>query len=186
MILMPQEALFSPLPTALIVMGVSGCGKSTVGEVLAHRLAWPFRDGDDFHPAANVEKMRAGIALTDQDRWPWLAAIAAWIGELRLSGRHGIVACSALKRAYRDALRDGHADVRFVHLTGGRALIASRLAARTGHYMPPSLLDSQLATLEAPAADENAVTVSIAPPPDGIAAAVLERLGLDAARARPA
>src|SRR5690349_19934606 len=134
-------------PTGLIVMGVSGCGKSTVGGLLAERLGWPFRDGDSFHPPENVEKMRSGVPLTDEDRWPWLDAIAAWIDERRRAGEHGIVACSALRRAYRVRLRAGHDDVRFVFLDGDRALIEARLKARKGHYMPPSLLDSQLATL---------------------------------------
>ena len=164
------------LPTALIVMGVSGCGKSTVGELLGQHLDWPFRDGDSFHSAANVAKMHAGIPLTDEDRWPWLASIAAWIAELRGQGRHGIVACSALKRTYRDALRDGHDDVRFVFLEGSMELIAARLAKRKNHYMPPSLLASQFATLEPPGADENPITVSVDQEPEGIAADALHKL----------
>jgi gluconokinase len=170
---MPDE---KALPTALIVMGVSGSGKTTVAEILAEKLGWPFRDGDDFHPPANVAKMHAGTPLTDEDRWPWLAAIAAWIAEARGRGGHVIVTCSALKRVYRDALRDGHADVRFVYLEGTKELIASRLAKRKNHFMPPALLDSQFATLEPPAADEAPLTVSIGPTPDEIAAAALEKL----------
>lgn len=162
-------------------MGVSGCGKSTVGEMLGKRLDWPFRDGDGFHPPANVEKMRSGTPLTDEDRWPWLAAIAAWIAERRVAGEHGIIACSALRRIYRDALRDGHRDLRFVHLTGSRALIAGRLGARKGHYMPSSLLDSQFATLEVPAADEDAIAVPVAAAPGTIVEEVLQSL----AAARP-
>jgi gluconokinase len=169
-------AELSTLPTALIVMGVSGCGKSTVGEGLGKRLAWPFRDGDSFHSPANVAKMHAGIPLTDEDRWPWLAAIAAWIAELRAKGEHGIVACSALKRVYRDALRDGHEDVRFVFLQGSKELIASRLAARKDHFMPPSLLDSQFATLEPPGADEKPIAVSIDQPAEGIVADAIRQL----------
>jgi gluconokinase len=165
-------------PIALIVMGVSGCGKSTVGSFLAERLGWDFRDGDSFHPPENVEKMRSGMPLTDTDRWPWLAAIAAWIDDHRRAGTHGIVACSALKRAYRDRLRDGHADVSFVHLTGSKELIAARLALRKGHYMPPSLLDSQLATLEVPGPDEAAVAVSVEAMPDAIVDHVIDALGL--------
>jgi gluconokinase len=167
----------SSLPTALIVMGVSGCGKSTVGEGLSERLGWPFRDGDSFHSPANVAKMHAGIPLTDEDRWPWLAAIAAWIAELRGRGEHGIVACSALRRVYRDALRDGHDDVRFVYLEGSKELIASRLALRKDHFMPPSLLDSQFATLEPPRGDERPITVSIDQPPGGIVDDAIRQLG---------
>jgi gluconokinase len=166
----------SSLPTALIVMGVSGSGKSTIAEILADKLGWPFRDGDDFHPAANVAKMHAGTPLKDEDRWPWLAAIAAWIAEARRRGGHVIVTCSALRRVYRDALRDGHDDVRFVYLEGDKALIASRLAERKDNFMPPTLLDSQFATLEPPAPDEAPITASIAGTPDEIAAAVLEKL----------
>lgn len=166
----------SSLPTALIVMGVSGSGKSTVGESLGDRLDWPFRDGDSFHSPANVAKMHAGIPLTDEDRWPWLAAIAAWIAELRRQGRHGIVACSALKRTYRDALRDGHDDVCFVYLDGSKELIAARLARRKDHFMPSSLLDSQFATLEPPGPDEGPITVSIDQEPAGIVADAMRNL----------
>jgi gluconokinase len=172
-------------PTALIVMGVSGCGKTTVGRLLGDRLDWPFRDGDGFHPPANVEKMRAGVPLTDADRWPWLAAIAAWIEDRRQTGGHGVIACSALRRIYRDVLRAGHHDVRFLFLEGERTLIAARLAARKGHYMPPALLDSQLATLEPPSAEENAIAVSIVPSPEAIAAEILQRLGVGGAAAIP-
>lgn len=169
-------AKLSSLPSALIIMGVSGCGKSTVGEGLGERLGWPFRDGDSFHSPANVAKMHAGIPLTDEDRWPWLAAIASWIAELRAKGEHGIVACSALKRVYRDALRDGHEDVRFVYLQGSKDLIASRLAARKDHFMPPSLLDSQFATLEPPGPDEKPIEVSIDQLPEGIVADAMRQL----------
>ena len=169
-------AVSSSLPTALIVMGVSGSGKSTVGQDLSEQLGWPFRDGDSFHSPANVAKMHAGIPLTDEDRWPWLAAIAAWIAEHRSNGQRGIVACSALKRVYRDALRDGHADVRFVYLVGSKGLIAARLAERKDHFMPPSLLDSQFATLEPPDADEKPITVSIDQPPEGIVADAIRQL----------
>ena len=168
--------LVSPLPTALIVMGVSGAGKSSIGERLGLRLGWTFRDGDSFHPPANVAKMHAGIPLTDEDRWPWLAAIAAWIAELRGAGQHGVVACSALKRAYRDALRDGYADVRFVFLEGSAEVIAARLAKRKDHFMPPSLLASQFATLEPPGADEAPISVSIEAEPDAIVANALHQL----------
>jgi gluconokinase len=141
-------------------MGVSGCGKSSVGEALAPRLGIPYVDGDDLHPPENVAKMRAGTPLTDDDRWPWLDRVA---GVLRDSAPV-IVGCSALKRAYRDRIRAGAGDaVTFVHLAGDRALIAARMGSRTGHYMPPSLLDSQFAALEPPGPDE-AITLDIALP----------------------
>ena len=161
---------------AIIVMGVSGCGKTTVAELIARNLSLAFRDGDSFHPPANIAKMKDGIALTDEDRGPWLAAIAGWIADNRERGETVVLACSALKRAYRDRLRDGHGDVRFIYLTGSKAQIAARLATRKGHYMPPSLLDSQLATLEPPGEDENPVTLSIAAMPDAIAAGAIAAL----------
>jgi gluconokinase len=167
----------NPLPTAIIVMGVSGSGKSTIGQALADELGWAFRDGDAFHPAANVEKMRAGAPLTDADRWPWLDAIAAHVAKLEAEGSHVVIACSALKRAYRDRLRQGGAHLRFVHLDGSFDLIDARMKARTDHFMPPSLLESQFATLEPPAPDEQAVVVSIAQPPEAIVRAVRDALG---------
>ena len=134
----------------VVLMGVCGCGKTTVGRMLAGELGWPFLDADDFHPEANVAKMRAGTALTDDDRWPWLDRLAAEMAAINARGAHAVLACSALKQSYRDRLaRAG--DVRFFYLKGDRATIAPRLAARPGHYMPASLLDSQLATLEEPA-----------------------------------
>jgi gluconokinase len=169
------------LPVVLIVMGVSGVGKSTVGMPLADRLGWPFRDGDGFHPPENVEKMRSGTPLTDEDRTPWLEAIAAWIEQRRKDGTHGVIACSALKRAYRDILRAGHGDVRFVFLEGPRDLIAARLADGKGHYMPASLLDSQLATLEPPQADEDPITVSVAGEPEQIVDAIMNRMAIQRA-----
>jgi gluconokinase len=144
----------------VVIMGVSGCGKSSVGEGLAARLGIPYRDGDDLHPAANVEKMRAGIPLTDDDRWPWLDQVAAVLAK----EAPVIVGCSALRRKYRDRLRAGAGGpVRFIHLSGSRDLIAARMAERKGHYMPPSLLASQFAALEAPGPDE-ALTVGIDQP----------------------
>jgi gluconokinase len=148
-------------PRALIVMGVSGSGKSTIAAALAERLGWTFEDGDRFHPESNVAKMSAGHPLTDEDRWPWLQAIADEIGRVCRAGGHLVVACSALKRTYRDVLVGDRGDVCFVFLDGGQALIASRLARRKGHFMPPGLLDSQLKTLEPPQADERAIAVSI-------------------------
>jgi len=151
----------SKLPCALIVMGVSGSGKSTIAASLAERLNWVYEDGDRFHPASNVAKMSAGQPLTDEDRWPWLQAIADEIDRVCESGGHVVIACSALKRAYRDVLVHGRDDVRIVYLKGTQSLIADRLARRKGHFMPPGLLDSQFQTLEPPAADENPITVSI-------------------------
>ena len=156
----------------IVIMGVSGCGKSTVGAALSAALGIPYRDGDDLHPAANVEKMRAGIPLGDADRWPWLDRVA----ETLCHGAPVIVGCSALRRAYRDRIRAGACGpVRFVHLTGSRDVIAARMAARQGHYMPLSLLDSQLATLEPPGRDE-AVTVDVDQPLNTLIAAVLRAI----------
>jgi len=149
------------IPCALVVMGVSGSGKSTVADKLAVRLGWAFEDGDRFHPASNVAKMSAGQPLTDEDRWPWLQAIADEIDRVCEAGEHAVIACSALKRAYREILVHGRNDVRIIFLNGTKDLIAGRLAARKGHFMPPGLLDSQFGTLEPPGADENPVTVSI-------------------------
>lgn len=150
-----------PLPCALIVMGVSGSGKSTVAEALAKRLDWRCEDGDKFHPASNIAKMSAGQPLTDEDRWPWLKAIADEIDRLCGKGQRAVVACSALKRAYRDVLVHGRDDVRFVFLDGTQELIAGRLAARRGHFMPSGLLESQFRTLQRPSADERPIVVSI-------------------------
>jgi gluconokinase len=146
---------------ALVVMGVSGSGKSTIGETLAGRLGWRFEDGDRFHPASNVAKMSAGQPLTDDDRRPWLEAIADEIDRVCKAGQRMVVACSALKRAYREILLHGRNDVRIVFLDGTEALIASRLAQRKGHFMPPGLLASQFQTLEPPGPSERPITVSI-------------------------
>ena len=141
----------------IVVMGVSGSGKSTVGAALAQRLRVPFADADDFHPPANIAKMTAGEALNDDDRWPWLDAIGEW-----LAGRDGgVITCSALKRSYRDVLRRHRSDVEFVHLHGDRDVITRRQATRPGHFMPASLLDSQFATLEPLAPDEQGTTIDI-------------------------
>ncbi len=149
------------IPCALVVMGVSGSGKSTIADKLARRLGWRFEDGDRFHPASNVAKMSAGQPLTDQDRWPWLQAIADEIDRVCKASEHAVIACSALKRAYRDVLVHGRNDVRIIYLKGTQELIASRLALRKGHFMPPGLLASQFKTLEPPDLAENSVTVSI-------------------------
>lgn len=161
---------------ALIVMGVSSSGKSTIAKALAEKLGWRFADGDDFHPKANVEKQRAGHPLTDADRWPWLQSIADEIDRVTAAGDRIVFACSALKRAYRDLLRHGRHDIRIVYLDGTKELIASRMAARKDHFMPTSLLDSQFATLEVPGADEQPITVSIDDDIDGIVAAIIRQL----------
>lgn len=156
----------------IIVMGVSGCGKTSVGEALAARLGIPFEDGDDLHPRANVEKMRSGRPLDDDDRWPWLDAVGRRLGDAAPL----VIGCSALKRAYRDRIRArAGGAVTFVHLAGDKALISARMAARTGHYMPPSLLDSQFAALEPPGPDE-AFTVAIDHPPARIVDSILVHL----------
>ena len=139
---------------SLVVMGVSGSGKTTVATEVARRLGWEFTEGDDHHPAANVAKMKAGQALDDEDRWPWLRELAAWIGAHEAEGRSCVLTCSALKRRYRDLLRDGHPSVWFAHVSGSQELIAERVQKRQGHYMPLSLVPSQFAALEPLGADE--------------------------------
>jgi gluconokinase/shikimate kinase len=163
-------------PPVLVLMGVSGCGKSTVAALLAGRLGWDFEEGDDLHPAANVAKMAAGHALDDDDRRPWLAKVAAWIQQHADAARPGIITCSALKKGYRDVLRGER--VIFVYLAGTQAEIGLRLAARHGHFMPPSLLDSQFATLEPPTPDENELTVSITQTSTALAEEIIEKLNL--------
>jgi gluconokinase len=173
---MPRQKSTQAVPglTAIVVMGVSGAGKSTVGRVIAARLDCPFRDADSFHPPANIAKMASGTPLTDEDRWPWLRAIAAWIAEHRAAGTTGVVTCSALRRVYRDIATDKQrADVRLIYLKAEFDLIAARLAARKGHFMPPALLRSQFDALEEPAADEHAITVPIDATPEEIAARVI-------------
>jgi gluconokinase len=162
---------------ALIVMGVSGSGKSTVAAALAEKLRWTFEDGDRFHPASNVAKMAAGHPLTDEDRWPWLHAIADEIERVCRAGSHVVIACSALKRAYRDVLVRGRKDVRVVFLNGSETLIAERLARRKGHFMPKTLLNSQFKTLEPPRAEEKVITVSIDAPVEAIVEDVVRQLG---------
>jgi gluconokinase len=163
-------------PCALIVMGVSGSGKTTIASRLAARLGWTFEDGDRFHPASNVAKMAAGHPLTDEDRWPWLQAIADEIDAVCQRGGHVVIACSALKRTYRDLLVHGRSDVRLIFLNGSQALISERLARRKGHFMPPGLLDSQFKTLELPKSDENPVTVSIDAPVEAIVDEIARQL----------
>jgi len=173
----------------IVVMGVSGSGKSTIAAALAARLGWAYEDADWFHPPSNIEKMHSGQALTDDDRWPWLQGIAAWIDATRKAGGRGVIACSALKRAYRDVLVNDRPDVRIVYLKGERELIARRFALRHGHFMPASLLESQFATLQEPREDEHPIVLSTDAPPPDIVDRVIERLGVDAHegghRARP-
>jgi gluconokinase len=166
-------------PSVLVVMGVSGSGKTTVAALLAGRLNWEFADGDDFHPPANVEKMHGGVPLTDDDRWPWLGAIAAWIDATRSAGGHGVVACSALRRRYRDVLLGGRPDVRLVYLQGDRDLIGRRQAARHNHFMPTNLMKSQFETLEEPGPDEDPIVVSVEARPLEIVARILALLRID-------
>jgi gluconokinase len=160
----------------LVVMGVTGAGKTTVARILAERLRWDFAEGDDLHPAANVAKMSAGIPLTDEDRWPWLDLVATWIRTHTAAGVPGIITCSALKRIYRDRLSGSN--VVFVHLIGARDVIAERLAGRVDHYMPASLLDSQIALLEPTQSDENAVSLAVGSDPAEDAAEIARRLRL--------
>lgn len=172
------EGADRPGALVLIVMGVSGVGKTTIARALARRLRAAFADGDDFHPPANVAKMHAGTPLTDADRAPWLAAIAAWIDARRAAGERGVVACSALKRGYRSVLVGDRPDVAVVYLRAAKALVANRLSGRRNHFMPAGLLDSQIATLEPPEADEHPITVDAALPPKRIVDAVVARIGL--------
>jgi carbohydrate kinase (thermoresistant glucokinase family) len=164
-------------PLVIVLMGVSGSGKSTVGAELSRMLGWPFRDADSFHPPANIDKMSRGVPLTDADRWPWLDAIAQWIDDRLSHCAPGIVSCSALKRAYRRRIVGGRARVGLVYLKGEIGSIAARLAARTGHFMPAALLASQFEALEEPEPDERPVIVSIEEPPARIAATIVTKLG---------
>jgi gluconokinase len=160
----------------VVVMGVSGCGKSTVGRLLAQRLGVPFVEGDTLHSDSNVAKMAAGIPLTDADRHGWLQAVADDLDTPAARTKGAVVTCSALKRSYRDQLRTRAPDLRLVFLHGDAALLAQRMDARTGHYMPPSLLQSQLATLEPPQPDEDAIALGIDQPTDRIVDAALHAL----------
>ncbi len=172
-------------PTAaivIVIMGVSGVGKTTIGTRLAERLGWGYAEGDRYHPPENVEKMRGGTPLDDSDRAPWLAAIAADIDRWRAAGTGMVVACSALKRTYRDILIGDRPDVRLVRLEGDERVIRARMEQRTDHYMPPSLLTSQLAALEPPADDEKAIAVDVTRPPDDCVDRILATLASETGR----
>ena len=160
----------------VIVAGVSGSGKTTVGAMLAGRLGWPFADADDFHPAANIEKMRAGIPLTDTDRWPWLRAIGGWMDEHIARGESAVVSCSALRRSYRDLLLAGRPEARMVFLATDSQVLTRRLAARVGHFFPKQLLASQLAALEPPGPDEHVIRVVPADTPGATVDAIIALL----------
>jgi gluconokinase len=162
----------------VIVAGVSGSGKTTVGRLLARRLGWPFADGDGFHPKANIAKMAAGQPLTDDDRWPWLAAIRAWMDARAGAGQSGVVACSALKLAYRQALLDGRPEARLVFLDVSHDADKRRLRARTGHFFPAALLDSQFDELEVPRPAEGAVVLSADQAPRRLVDAIISGLGI--------
>ncbi|GAA1416089.1 gluconokinase [Streptomyces thermospinosisporus] len=161
-------------PHVVVVMGVAGTGKTTIGPLLAARLGVPYAEGDDFHPRASIAKMSAGIPLTDEDRWPWLDAIGDWAQGR--AGLGGVVSCSALKRSYRDRLRNAAPGVVFLHLTGDRALIEDRMSHRKGHFMPTALLDSQFATLQPLERDEAGVAVDVTGSPEEITARAVAAL----------
>lgn len=169
------------MPPVLVIMGVSGSGKTTVAKELAARLGWPFEEGDTLHPEANVAKMHAGIPLTDADRQPWLEAVAAWVDGQRSRKQPGIITCSALKRSYRQIVVGDRPEARLVYLRGSRDLIAERLSGRSGHFMPPSLLQSQIDTLEEPGPDEDALTADIGAPPGEVADDIIRQLRATAA-----
>ena len=163
-------------PMVAVVMGVSGSGKTTVGILLAETLGWQFQEGDNLHPTENVAKMSAGIPLSDADRLPWLRRIAETIDGWRARGESGVVTCSALKRSYRDVIIGDRPEVRLVYLKGSPDLIRQRMAARHGHFMPTTLLDSQFSILEEPSPDENPIVVDIGGQPQEIAREIACRL----------
>lgn len=177
---MPDAAPSNPTPQDpaihLIVMGVAGCGKTTAAGLLSDFLGWPVAEADDFHPQANIDKMSSGTPLTDEDRWPWLASLREWMTDRGRAGCSTIVTCSALKRSYRDLLAGAEGRVRFIHLHVPQAQLEERMEQRSGHFMPPSLLPSQLATLEPLEADEDGVVVESQPTPELTLTAILEAL----------
>ena len=168
-----------------VIMGVSGSGKTTLAMLLEDRLGWQYAEADDFHPPANIAKMSAGTPLTDEDRWPWLEAMRDWLSEQTRAGRSSVVTCSALKRSYRDLLRDAEGRIRFLHLTAPPEVLGERLEHRAGHFMPATLLPSQLSTLEPLGAEEDGVVITVDEPPHVIADRAIAALGLDP-RATPA
>lgn len=175
----------SAKPVVLVVMGVSGSGKTTVANLLAGHLGWPFEEGDGLHPQSNIQKMKDGRPLNDADRESWLVAVVEWVEKRIDAGENGLITCSALKRSYRDVINRRGAGVVFVFLAGSKATIAPRLAARQAHFMPSSLLDSQFADLEEPQPDEPHIRVDIAPSPDVIAQGIRRDLGIsDSAHSR--
>ncbi|WP_448760493.1 gluconokinase [Actinomyces oricola] len=171
--------------THLIIMGVAGCGKTTSAQQLSALLGWPVAEADDFHPQSNVTKMASGVPLTDEDRWPWLSSLRDWMTSRAREGRSTIVTCSALKRSYRDLLAGAEGRVRFVHLQVPPSELKERMEHREGHFMPPSLLPSQLATLEPLDAEEDGVVVDSRPTPELTLAAIVEALDLPAAPGSP-
>lgn len=168
----------APEPVVLVLMGVSGCGKSTVAALLAGQLGWPFAEGDDMHPPSNVEKMATGHPLTDEDRWPWLEKIADWVDERLDHKENGLITCSALKRSYRDVINRRGAGLIFVYLAGSFETIAARLGTRLGHFMPSTLLQSQFADLEEPSPDEPELRVDVGLSPEEIAQRIMDELHL--------
>lgn len=169
-----------PTPQHLVIMGVSGSGKTTISTLLSEHLGWIAAEADEFHPESNIAKMSSGTPLTDEDRWPWLASIREWMDTQAENGRSTIVTCSALKHSYRDVLATAAGDVHFVHLNGDAAVLSERMKTRSGHFMPASLLPSQMSTLEPLAEDEQGVVVDILKPPGDIVSEILTRLNLPA------
>ena len=180
----PTKDALPPRPAVVIVTVISGCGKSTIGPLLASRLRWEYEDADRLHRVANVDKMHSGVPLTDEHRRPWLEAVA-WIDHSHRSGRHGVVACSAPKRRYRDVLIGNRADVRLVYLKGDEALIAHRVATHHELFMPRSLLHSQFEALEKPGPGESPIVVSIEPRPHEIVVQIVSALNMVEAFSRP-
>jgi gluconokinase len=165
-------------PRHIVVMGISGSGKTTIATRLAEQLGWAFAEADEFHPAANIEKMTAGTPLTDQDRWPWLEAMREWMTGEAGAGRSTVVTCSALKRSYRDLLRGADGDVSFVHLSGDPVLIAERMKTRSGHFMPASLLPTQISTLEPLETDEPGMALDNTGTPEEVTGRIVAELDL--------